>query len=512
MISQYPRNANSFDNSGFATENSQLSSALSSQPDELLPSVAGALRACSFIVGRDDGQLYAKIMAGDRTFVYPVASRSFKRWLCRRLAESSGRLPTAGQTTSMVEYLCSIAADRAPVEPVARRLIRQGDRIFLDLCDGLDQTVAVDANGWRIVARPPVNFIRSAGMLGLPAPQKGGCLQELRPFVNVKTDEDFSLYLAWLVAALNPDGPFPVLFLSGEAGSSKSTLTRVAKSLLDPNDTPTRGMARGTRDLLISARHTWILAMDNLSSLSHAQSDDLCRLATGAGFSTRQLYTDAEETRLQAMRPIIINGIDPIITRGDLLDRSIMLELPSLAGKYKTESDLWADFEKARPRILGALLDAVSCALRNQPCMNPGPALPRMADFARWVSAAEPSFQLNQVKLSDTLTANQKERDALAIHTSPIGPSIVSLAARHSSWAGTASDLLGALESHIPGGWRRRPAGWPRSPDSLGKLLQRLKPICLRLGITVTNLRSSTCRRIQIASKATPALPELLRE
>ena len=171
--------------------------------------------------------------------------------------------------------------------------------------------------------------------------------------------------MGWLVAAFRPRGPYLVLILQGEQGSAKSTGARVCRRLIDPNKAELRSQPREPRDLAIASNNAWALGFDNISRTSHWLSDGLCRLATGGGFSTRTLYSDSDETIFDAQRPILLNGIDSVATRGDLLDRSIMLTLPRLK-HHREESEFWSDFDEARPRILGALLDAVSMALQRE--------------------------------------------------------------------------------------------------------------------------------------------------
>ena len=87
---------------------------------------------------------------------------------------------------------------------------------------------------------------------------------------------------------------------------------------------------RSEHDLIIAANNGWFVCLDNLSRLSMSLSDAICRLATGGGFSTRELYTDSDEILFNVMRPVIINGIEEIISRGDLLDRTIIFNLPRI--------------------------------------------------------------------------------------------------------------------------------------------------------------------------------------
>jgi hypothetical protein len=172
-----------------------------------------------------------------------------------------------------------------------------------------------------------VRFRRSAGMKALPIPVRGGSVKELSPFLNVKSDHDFVLLVAYLLAALRPCGPYPVIGLNGEQGSAKSTLCAILKALLDPNTAPLRALPRENRDLFIAATNAYVLAFDNVSGLSPWISDTLCRLSTHGSFAVRELYRDQDEVLFDAVRPVILNGIEEIITRPDLADRALLLTL-----------------------------------------------------------------------------------------------------------------------------------------------------------------------------------------
>src|SRR5262249_18831070 len=150
----------------------------------------------------------------------------------------------------------------------------------------------------------------------------------------------------------------------GEQGSAKSTTTRVAAALIDPCSL-LRSMSRDEHSLAIAANKSWVVTIDNLSGLPPWMSDALCRLATGGGFAQRTKYSDDDETIFRATRPIVLNGIDDIAERPDLLDRAIVLNLPRITtDQRRTEQEFWGLFAAAAPKILGALLDAVSGGLK----------------------------------------------------------------------------------------------------------------------------------------------------
>jgi hypothetical protein len=144
-------------------------------------------------------------------------------------------------------------------------------------------------------------------------------------------------------------------------GSTKTVLSKILRALIDPNAAPVRTAPREERDLFIAAGNGHLLAFDNLSDLPAWISDALCRLASGGSFAVRQLYTDRDEVLFQAVRPIILNGIEDVITRPDLADRAIFVTLPHLQEeRRRAEKEIWCDFESAHPHILGASLDAAS--------------------------------------------------------------------------------------------------------------------------------------------------------
>src|SRR5262249_50386953 len=165
------------------------------------------------------------------------------------------------------------------------------------------------------------------GMLGLREPRTGGSIDDLRSFLNVKSDDDFELALAWLLAAMRDRGPYPMLALMGEQGSAKSTFATILRSLVDPNTAALRSFPREDRDLLIAASNGWVVGYDKGGGLPSWLSDALCRRSAGGGFPTRKLYTDEEKQILKAQRPAVLNGIEDYVNRPDPADRTIFLTL-----------------------------------------------------------------------------------------------------------------------------------------------------------------------------------------
>jgi len=277
-------------------------------------------------------------------------------------------------------------------------------------------------------------------------PIPGGSIRALRPFVNC-SDDEWPLILGWLIGGFRVHGPFAILVILGEHGSAKSTLARVLKRLIDPNAADLRTTPIDSRDLMIGASNCWTLAFDNLSYIKQWLSDDLCRLATGGGFTTRSLYTNDEESIFDSTRPQLLNGIEDIIGRSDLNDRSIRIEAPRIPEeRRKAEKQFWAEFDEVWPSILGALLDAVSIGLRREPEIQ-FDSLPRMADFAKWVCACEPGLGLEPGAFMAAYEGNRGAQVDASVESCPAAQATRVFIESEGSFEGTATELLALLSS-----------------------------------------------------------------
>src|SRR5262245_38852418 len=312
-----------------------------------------------------DGTGFTDVDINGHRETWPIRGKGFRRWLARRFFEVRQGAPSSDALQSALNVIDARAYVDATEREVHVRVGELDGRYYLDLGDESWRTVEIDATGWRVVDKPPVRFRRAAGMQPLPMPVRGGSVESLHSFLNVQSDNDFVLVVSWMLAALRNRGPYPVLVLSGEQGSAKSTFSSILRSLLDPNTAPLRALPREDRDLFIAASNGHILVFDNVSGLPPWISDSLCRLASGGGFAVRQLYTDQDEVLFDAARPMILNGIEDIVTRPDLADRAILLRLEPIPEECRRpQTELWATFELERPRILGVLLDAVAEGLK----------------------------------------------------------------------------------------------------------------------------------------------------
>ncbi len=443
--------------------------------------------------------VYAVIDRDGHSEVWALESRTFKDHMARRFYEKIGSTPGSQSIQNALNVLRGQALFSGREELVYVRLAEYDRNIYLDLCDPDWRVVEISPQGWGIIKESPVYFVRSRGMSRLPDPEPSGGIEELRKLVNIE-DADWPLLLACILGSLRPSGPKPIVVVTGEQGSAKTTLERMMRLLVDPSTAPLRSLPRDERDLAISASNAWILAFDNVSYLRPWLSDAICRLATGGGFATRQLYTDNEEVLFTATRPVLLNGIGDIATQSDLLDRAIIINLPVIPdNERRTEVDLWEEFETIRPRMLGVLLDAVSLGLRNYDSVNLDKK-PRMADFAQWVVAAIPALGMDPTDFLDAYYLNIERINQLALESSPVIRELMTLVAElpeGGEWVRTMTQLLDELNWEA-GDFAQRQRNWPKSPRSLSAILNRLAPNLRAIGLDVTFDRGSGERLIRI--------------
>ncbi|PIR00331.1 MAG: hypothetical protein COV66_07560 [Nitrospinae bacterium CG11_big_fil_rev_8_21_14_0_20_45_15] len=448
----------------------------------------------------DNGDGFVTFPQGKHRETSRIRSKTFKRWLTGKFYLNLGKPPQAQAMTDALGVFECKAKYEGEVINVAVRIGEKDGNINLDLGNENWEAIEIDRNGWKVLREPPIPFIRPRGMLPLPTPVRGGNLKDLTKFLNLE-EKDWPLVAGYLIASMKPTGPYPILILQGEQGSAKSTFARLIRRIIDPNSSPLRTIPRNERDLMIAAQNGWILNFDNLSGLRKELADAFCRLSTGGGFSTRELYSDGEETLFNSQRPLILNGIDDIAVRGDLKDRAFIINLPVISEeKRRPESEVLEEFEQFLPSIIGALLDAVVCALKNLASVQLN-SLPRMADTAKWVTAAEESLGWSSGTFMKVYGANRVEANRVGLEFDLVAQAIFNLKVETSwSWEGTYSELLGQLNEKQSDSVTKNKF-WPKTASALSQQIRRQAVTLRSAGIEVRTLTRTADKRPVLITK-----------
>jgi hypothetical protein len=449
--------------------------------------VAMAEESYDLVLG-EDGRPYAVDHDGPKVAV-PLRGRDGLRTrMARTFYARTGAAPSASALADALTVIEGMTASLDPV-PVALRVARHGTAIVLDLGDPTGRAIVVRPGTWELVPEAPVLFRRTALTQPLPIPLLGSELAGFRELVNVD-DSGFGLLVGWLLAALIPDIPHPILALTGEQGTAKSTAARFLVSLVDPSPAPLRTPPRDVRQWAVTASASWTVALDNVSTIAPWLSDTLCKAVTGDGIVDRALFTDDDVTVLAFRRVIAMTSIDAGALAGDLAERLVPVELHRITPeRRRSDEQITHDFRAVQPATLGALLDLLGDVLAVLPAVQLE-QLPRMADYARILAA------LDQVTGWTTLAAyvaSAADVNETVLEADPIAATVrAHLTIHRHGWTGTAAQLLELITPESP------PRAWPRTPRALAGQLRRLAPALRAAGVTVDTVRTPSARLISL--------------
>jgi putative DNA primase/helicase len=467
------------------------------------------------------GKAYARVTLANRAkATYPVRSADMRSFLAATFYAHTG---DGVRSQAMSEALDTIEATtlhdgKYPEEQVHHvRVAHTGDIIHLDLGNDRWEEVRITADGWTICPHE-VRFIRDGGMMPLPTPRRGQGLDILRKhttLIGKEHDGTWALLASWLVAcvALSPlpldnqslldIAGYPVLALFGEQESGKTVLVRMLCAIIDPHEASLGGASRDEEKICLRAHASLIFAMDNLSRISNETSDLLCRIATGYTYTKRIHYEDTAQLSLYIKRPIILNGIEPVIHRADFGNRTVTLNLPRLMSDVKRDArDFSPRFERDRPFILGGLLDAVVIALRNFDAVRDTLTYKaaRPYDYGILAVAAERAYGVELGTWERAHRTMMRDAHAIVLEGRLPRAVIALMEPPRTLWIGSATELLAdltLLASITP----PKPHDWPGAPHILSGALTRLSPALRAVEIDVLITRAKHDRTITLSKQ-----------
>ncbi len=268
---------------------------------------------------------------------------------------------------------------------------------------------------------------------------------------------------AWLVNALRPAGPYPILVIDGPVGSGKTLLARALRAWIDPSPVLVRRLPERDEQVLPFAFENWILAFDDVYRFSPKIADALGAVSSGDALRITQ-PDSREPLETEIARPIIL-----VAPR----DESQVAWAPPRALSHRTltiqrspvrcvhpERALWSEFESLRPALLGALAQAVVTALqriRDIDLSN----VARFPDSAVWCAAAAPALGLTEQAAIQAVT----DPAAMWLGADPLRDALRTFLATGAVWTGDAGSLLNQLRALSPR------ATLPASPKNLTQAL-----------------------------------------
>ena len=411
---------------------------------------------------------------GDGNNVCEINSSTCRHWITDLSYELLDHVPSTAIENQVIKVLEAKARRGGNCFNLEICISRYRNAVWYDLGSG---AVRITNKNWGIVKKPPIIFRKPANQQQQVKPKHGGDVKSLLRFVNITNESEQLLFLCYVVAAFIPDIQHPVLVLHGTHGAGKSTPMHIVKSLVDHTAIDMGSNLPKDEDALaLNAYDNYTLFFDNLSpaAMTEKLSDALSKAVTGSGFRTRRLFTNSEVFAFKFKRIVILNGISQIVGKPDLLDRSLVMQLERITDDKRIEdSVLQAEYEAAKPQILGAILDTLVKAIVEYPKVKPK-QWSRMADFDHWGCAIAEALGYGQERFMEARNGNTKLQHDYAIEASPVAQCLITFMEDKAEWVGTASKLYGALEPIAEKLHLERSNVWPKDAARLKIALNSL--------------------------------------
>ena len=398
-------------------------------------------------------------------------------WLRNEMYDREGESCSREQLSEAVGTLAARAAREGTRELHVRAAHVDGV-VYVELAPGV--VWEIDPLGHRKCHNPPVLFRQDPNAKPLPTPEKGGNLEDLKRFVRLKSERDFRLYTADLVTAFVSDIARPIQNPTGTFGAGKTTLGRITKRLVDPRKPET--LRPNKEGFFQNVNKAFVVLVDNEGSLTPELSDTFCRLVTGEGDAARKLYTDDDSIVREKIVKLAINGINAPSARGDFMDRALPFELERIPKLERiAERRLWKEFEEAKPRLLGAVFDALTGGLAEYgPLQNP----PRLADWAEYAAAVYEGLGWGREQFLDDWAVIEETQHSTTLEGSPVA-AVLKFMEDRDYYEGTAGDLLDELKDTAEdmGLNPRNNKAFPHASNWVWKKIRPVKPTLEGFGI-----------------------------
>jgi hypothetical protein len=402
--------------------------------------------------------------------------------LAREYFTKYGAAPSQSALADCCSVLEGTARDQT-TRTLHLRVTGNGERIHIDMADRRNQLIEISGGAWKIIDSSPYMFTRTelTGSMPEPVAAGDGDIAPLWAHINV-TEADRPVLLAVMIDALiQPGTAKPVTCLQAEHGSAKTTTAKCMVQLVDPLTVPVRGAPRNEENWLSTAAGSWVVALDNLSTIQDWLSDALCRASTGDGNVKRALYTDDNLSVTKFRRAVILTGIDMGGLAADLTDRLVSVELAPIV-KRRSETELETMWQNDWPIILSGLLD-LAAKVHHRLSTLGEIDLPRMADFGRVLACVD--------DIGETAgMARYYERAAAAMADSAISDSFIArLIDMHWPTPDDGMTAADILRMATPGDEQRwsRPVDWPKKPRTVSVRLAKHAPALRLMGWQVSN-------------------------
>lgn len=391
------------------------------------------------------GKPYALIKSEDGEKLIAISSKDFKRWLRQFYYDNEHSIPNNSALQDILEMIEAYSYIKGDTQQINNRVAMFDNKIWYHL--GGNKVVCIDETMPHITNSAPVLFSAGGNSLYQEEPNFLGDFKQILNYINITDRQEQLLFMVAVLSCFVPGIPHPIIILHGTQGSAKSTTSSLLKKLIDPSADNNYSISNKQYDFGLQLSKNYLVVYDNLSYLNSRQSDTLCKAVTGGSESKRENYTDTDMVTVNYQNCVIINGINIVAEKPDLLERALIFNLHRITeAKRRTESELWTSFQQDLPFILGGALKSLSLAMGLYH-MTSLDGKPRMADFAKWGCAMAIALGYSQAEFMAAYNNNLLKGNNIATNNNPVGIAIMQLMKNIPVWTGTMAELLSELKS-----------------------------------------------------------------
>lgn len=407
----------------------------------------------------------------DRT-CFPVKSREFKAYVTQLVRDVTGKVVRQSKIQDIVATLESHAIADGKKRTLHNRIALYKGCIFYDLGDG--RAVKVKPGKWRIVDAPML-FRRFGHQKPQVTPVSGGNTMQLFKWLNVPEEHRLET-IVLLISYLIPEISHPIVHPHGAQGAGKTLFFKILKMLIDPSSLDVILAPADKKELIRQIHRHHVPLFDNLSKLDSDFSDILCVACTGGSVAKRGLFTDDEDVIFNFRRCVGVNGINLLISKPDLLDRTMLLHFKRIpSDKRKSEKQIFDEFELAKPKILGGMFDLLAKAMSIHSSVkldNPS----RLVDFSHWGYAiAEALGKGRGQEFIDAYSANVNRQTSEVLRSNSLCLAVTLFMRSRTSWEGTVFQAFQFLSQKVE--VSRTDGTFPADSKNLRKHLERIESI-----------------------------------
>lgn len=450
----------------------------------------------------DNSLVFGLVQTDDHVESLSLSSFRAEMWLKHNYDKIHGDIFGVESYRNALNRLIAKAMfEDSATETIYNRVALVGNVIWVDLTTHDWKAIRIDEKGYKIVeldeSTPTFERKQHQRQQVIPASCDFDALEKLCDWLRIKQNDRY-IFKIHLISLFIEKYPIPIMVITGEYGSIKTTIVKTIKKIIDPSSQLSLHLAKNPDDLALQLYHRYLTSYDNVSKFSSDTSDTFCRAITGDGNSKRALYTNTDEVILNYTRKIILNGIAPTISNTDFISRSIFYETRPINEEERlTLEEFDQEIYKLLPFLLHQIFNILSYTLRNYSIIKKDIKFkPRMSDFAIWGEVISRGLGNQPMEFIDKYKERIEQLNLEAINNFPFFGLVQKIMENQTEYEDTITKfhrLLIAQAENEGVDIKSKYANFPKAPNKIKWQVQSLrnsfKPIGIDISIYQYDLR-----------------------